>query len=353
MEQKPAEKAKLPLNIRNVKSTGKFYVEFGKGRTLLLGPQRQTVEEALADKEYILGEYILCPRRLGRHPSDLEKAKQRAQEICKHFRENELGIQERLGAYYVTHTVGSITKTAVRFTRDDAVAARQQMIDNEEVPWRPPELSLFQFIHRAALHDRLHFPLFVAACGPRETGSPELTGRTEDMRQLLPMSHSWLNCQDCCVEHLDENGSFQRCPWKKTTTIQSVRSRIVDALAAVHAKNMQGLPVLIYLQSKVFWWLFRHAVQDTGPLWQLLCSTGSVIIGPHFSRLGHMHVQELCNLQIGFCNATAKKFVQCRSKRQQENMFGSPAQTELSRERMGSAGFRQCPENIFKRARKS
>ena len=342
-----------PLNIRTVKSTGTFYFEFGKGPTLLLGPQRKTVGEAEADKKAILGSYAECPRRLGRHLADFEAARRKAEELRTKFRTEEIGIQERLGMFYINCTAQGSTKHAFRFTREDAIQARSLLLDGIEVPWTPAESPRFHFLLQSHKQG-VHFPVFVMMCGPPalEAEFAELFGRTALQRKLLSFPHVWVDCQTCSPAHLDARGAFQRCPWEEGTTVESVTEHVKAALDAARAKNRKELPLLVYLQAKVHVWLFRHAAGDTASLWRLFEEVGAAVVrAPHFSRLERGDVQALCDLHIGFDQHSALRVVTCRSKRQAENQFGAATQTELSRRLMGSAGFREHPENIHKRAR--
>ena len=232
-----------PLNIRTVRSTGKFYFEFGKGPTLLIGPQRKTIEEAEADKHVVLGQYAECPRRLGRHLADFAAAHRRAEELCMKFCTEEIGIQERLGAFYISCTVQGSTKHAFRFTREEAIQARSLLLDGAEVPWKPEESPRFRFLLQSHKQG-VHFPVFVLMCGPPalEAEFAELFGLSALQRELLSFPHVWADCQACSPAHLDARGALQRCPWEEGTTVESVTEHVKAALDAARAKKQKRAP---------------------------------------------------------------------------------------------------------------
>lgn len=134
-------KPKLPKNICTVKQTGKYFFRVRSGQTRLLGPQRQTVPQAVQDIEFVLGDYLHRPHQLRKNTSDLAAAIQRNEDIRRRFRSEELGIQKRFGVYIIRHYGKGSTRMAVRFTHEQAVEARLGFMDNTEVPSTPVDMS--------------------------------------------------------------------------------------------------------------------------------------------------------------------------------------------------------------------
>ena len=343
----------LPKNVHKQGKTGKFYFEYGKGKTLLIGPQRVSIAEAEADKVAIMRGYAEKPRKFAKDAQAFAAAKAECEQRCATFQCTERGIQRRLGGYLVTRKEDGRHKgSAMRFTFDDAVKAREELLAGRDVEWLLDDVNLVQ----GSLKEGGHTPVFISFCGPRgEAGASEdLEGRAAKQKRALPSDATWVELQDCGEDHLDERGSFQRCPLRPETTTDTVKTRLGAALASARLRTTRNLAV--YMQTKVYHWLFRQSAAKSDEIWKLF-EGDPILIGPHFSRLFRAHLKHPLLTRffdsVGLTPETQREIVETRSKRQLSNAFGSDDQSEDSKRLMGSAGFRQHPENIYGAWRKS
>jgi hypothetical protein len=337
----------LPKNVHRQRKTGMYYFEFGKKDTLLIGPQRITIQETINDKNAILGAYATNPRKFARDMQAFAEGKAECARRLREFQSTSRGIQSRLGGFLVTRKEnGKQTGSAMRFTFESAVDARKDLLAGKTIPWKLAETQIIQ----GSLEAAKYISLFIGFCGPLGDDDDELQGRAGSQRLELPPHTTWVNLQDCGHDHLDGNGSFQRCPLRPTTTPDSVLARIQEALHTVASKNVDGLPLIVYQQSKVYLWLFRLNRASSAKIW-VLFRAATIVYGPHFSRLYVKHIanpiMSTVFQKMGIPSNTLEQITKMRSKRQLDNAFGSENQSESSKRLMGSCGFRQCPQNIY------
>lgn len=323
------------------------------------GPSRPTIEEAVSDQIYVLGD------QAGRKAKDIRADKDKLSALQERsaqiMKEGELqrAMQHRCGAYLVSlKSANRLVGTAFRYTYEDALEARAALIAKRdgsevEVPFDAAGDGSVSAILGQPFDKDIYYPVFLGSCGCSTSNSALPAGRSGEQRMLIRHDHKWLEAQDCCVEHQNSRGGIDRCDFYKETTPTSVKVRVEPVLlAAESVASSLDLPIAIYLQKKVHLWLFRRGEGDRDELWNLL-SKYPVVIGPHFSRINRQNVDELWPTfkKLGFVRDELQEIAEHRSTLQKANAFGSNEQSELSVALQGSAGFRQRPENINKRRR--
>ena len=276
----------LPKYVHRQHTTGKYYFEFSANDTLLLGPQRVTMQEALVDKNAIMGAHAENPREFAGDAEAFAKGKAECTRISLEWQSDTRGIQSRLGGFLVTrNTDGKKTVSAMRFTFASAVEAREDLLRGKDIPWKLDEIRLLQ----GALDAPQYSSLFVGFCGlPDDNTDCELQGRAGVRKLELPSHTTWINMQDCGHDHLDGNRSFQRCPLRPTTTLDTCLERVKGALRTVASKNTDCLPLLVYLQCRVYMWLFRLSRTNSGKIWDMF-HAATIVLGPNLSRLHARH----------------------------------------------------------------